>query len=150
VGFNVEKFKSKPPVASSCFLCSTCTLVSQLIGTIITNKYYLIALFIYNSRFVKAKEIGSPDEYFLEGPIKLNQYFLYMRKWFKFVTCLAILKRKINIKFLLEFLKTLLLKMGPKAASNFFSGFFALIGRFSLVCIHDLISEQFSQLVSDS
>ncbi len=39
-------------------------------------------------------------------PIKLNQYFLYMRWWF-FKFCLSLLLRKSNAKILLAFLKKL-------------------------------------------
>jgi hypothetical protein len=108
VGFNVEKFKSKPPIHSYCLLCSTCTLVSQLIGTIITNKYYFIALFIYNSRFVKG--IGSPDEYFLKAYAVKSVLAVYAQMVFNSLP--ALLKRKINSKFLLDSWKTLTISKG--------------------------------------
>ncbi len=73
--------------------------------------------------------------FFLKRPIKLNQYFLYMRKLvFKFLACWVL--RKIKMKFLLASLKTLTnSKSCSKNRINFCSGF-ALIGQFILVYIH--------------
>jgi hypothetical protein len=69
--------------------------------------------------------------------IKLNQYFLYMRKCiFKFAG--ALIKRKINIEFLITSLKSVtvrIIKIVPKAAPNSCTGFLALMSLFSPVYI---------------
>ena len=68
---------------------------------------------------------GSPDVNFSVSLI-LNQYFRYMRKWFK-IFSLPCLRKKIKIKFLIAFWKHLLiLKVVPKAALEFLYGIFFL------------------------
>ncbi len=83
---------------------------------------------------------------FFWRPIKFKSVLsLHVQLVFTFLACLVLDKK--SMKILLPSLKTLLiLKVVPKAASNFWSGFPLLsLVNFFLVYIHSRFSEQFSE-----